>query len=86
MNTIPYDELQQENTKLRQQIDYLQAQLRPPEPPKHELKYWIVTGLGESNIPFSATCETWPQTISHKQLFELRAYTHIRILEQIVYV
>ena len=86
MNTIPYDELQQENIKLRQQVAYLQQQLSPPAPPARELKYWIVTWLQDGTKPMALSWNTWGSVLREKYTLENNGHTHIRILEQIVFV
>lgn len=90
MNTIPYDELQQENIKLRQQVAYLQQQLSPPAPPARELKYWIVTWVykdaqGDTR-PDAAVAASWVYASDLQAGLKTTGRTNIRILEQIVFV
>lgn len=79
-------ELEQQVEKLRQQVKYLQAQLHPPEPPKRELKYWIVTWLDDT-IPKAHATDFWPDVLSlQDELRRKQNISTVRILKQIVYV
>lgn len=78
--------LEQENNKLRQEVAALRRELYPPEPPKKELKYWIVTWLvhGNTTVLFEATaCASWRQVVDKREeLKQMPFISHISILEQ----
>ena len=82
MNTI--EELQQEVNRLRNENAALRRELYPPESPKKELKYWIVTWVVFNQYPYAEACHSWESVMRRKQELELAtdSISHINILEQ----
>ena len=79
-------QMQQELERLRNENAFLRRELRPPVPSKRTLKYWIVTWINHTGDPSVTLFTNWSDTLDHKSYLEVHNYTHIRILEQIVYV
>ena len=84
------DKTMQEVNRLRNENAFLRRELRPPEAEKKELKYWIVTWLDRWSLGYKFESEAiaeWPNVLKRKAELEPRpGVSHIRILEQIVYV
>ena len=86
MNAEDIQHLQQELERLRRENEALRRELYPPESPKKELKYWIVTWVVQGNIAvlFEATAYAqWKQVLDkQEELKQMPFVSHITILEQ----
>lgn len=80
------DKTMQEVNRLTNENAALRRELYPPELPKKELKYWIVTWLVFNQYPYADVCSTWESVMLRKQGLELAtdSISHIRILQQSV--
>lgn len=80
--------LEQELERLRNENAALRRELHPPESPKKELKYWIVTWLVFNQFPYADVCASWESVMLRKQGLELAtdSISHISILEQRVLI
>lgn len=77
-------ELEQEVNRLTNENNKLRHELYPPEPPKKELKYWIVTWVVFNQYPYAEACHSWESVMRRKQELELAtdSISHINIIEQ----
>lgn len=85
----PYENLQrlqQELERLRNENAALRRELYPPESPKKELKYWIVTWVASDNITTLVNAiahKNWSSIVAkQEELKQTPFVSHINILEQ----
>ncbi len=84
----PYEcieQMQQELERLRNENAALRRELYPPESPKKELKYWIVTGLS-GTTPIAEATDDWHKVLRTKLYLASNGFTSINILEQRVLI
>lgn len=80
------DKTLQELERLRNENAMLRRELFPPESPKKELKYWIITGIDPEGHTFAAAEDTWGALIEVRSCYKKKGYTNISILEQRVLI
>lgn len=76
------DKALQEVNRLTNENAFLRRELYPPESPKKELKYWIVTWLDNNQIPNAVAVSLWTGVLSLRDDLKNANCTNLHIHEQ----